>query len=338
VEISSKSNRILELYRAFLQGKIINKEDAAEHYGVNAKSIQRDIDTIRDFLADQASERGVVQSIEYDAQEKGYRLVTQEIDRLTEGEMLAICKILIESRAISKAEISSLLERLLNLCVAPKSRDQIQWYIANEIFNYADPAHASPNTDFLWAIAKAIREQRILDLSYSRLKGKEVVRRRVMPVGILFSEFYFYLMGVIYDTDIRKNFENQDDPFPTIYRIDRIQSLEVTEENFSVDYKQRFKEGEYKNRVQFMFGGETQNVEFIYSGPSIEAVLDKLPMSNVVENKDGSYTVHAETFGKGILMWLLSQGSKVEVIAPASLRDDWLNESRRIVEQAVQDQ
>jgi predicted DNA-binding transcriptional regulator YafY len=332
VESSAKSSRVLELYRTFLQGKVINKEETAEHYGVNARSIQRDIDTIRDFLSDQASERGVLQSIEYDAKEKGYRLVTQEVDRLSEGEMLAICKILIESRALSKAEISSLLARLLNLCVSPKDRDQIQWYIANEIFNYEDPAHASPNTDFLWSIAKAIKEQRILDISYSRLKGKEVVRRQVMPVGILFSEFYFYLMGVISSPDMRKGFENADDPFPTIYRVDRIQSLEVTEENFSVDYKDRFKEGEYKNRVQFMFGGEPQNVEFIYSGPSIEAVLDKLPMSHVDENEDGTYTVHAETFGKGILMWLLSQGSKVEVLAPESLREEWLGEVRRMLE------
>jgi hypothetical protein len=332
MEISSKSNRILELYRAFLQGKVINKEDASEHYGVNAKSIQRDIDTIRDFLADQASECGVLQSIEYDAQEKGYRLVTQKVDRLSEGEMLAICKILIESRALSKAEISSLLERLLNICVTPKDRNQIQWYIANEIFNYADPAHASPNTDYLWSIARAIKEQRILNITYARLKGKEVVQRKVMPVGILFSEYYFYLMGVIYGPDKRKDFEKVDDPFPTIYRVDRIQALEVTEENFSVDYKQRFKEGEYKNRVQFMFGGETQNVEFIYSGPSIEAVLDKLPMSNVVENKDGSYAVHAETFGKGILMWLLSQGSNVEVIAPSDLRTGWLDEINKMSE------
>jgi hypothetical protein len=108
----------------------------------------------------------------------------------------------------------------------------------------------------------------------------------------------------------------------------RIQILEMTEENFFVDYKQRFKEGEYKNRVQFMFGRKAQNVASIYSGPSIEAVLDKLSMSRVDENEDGTYTVHAETFGKGILMWLLSQGSKVEALAPESLWEEWLGEVR----------
>ena len=155
--------------------------------------------------------------------------------------------------------------------------------------------------------------------------------RRIEPVGILFSEYYFYLMGFIVDPEKRKDFDKEDDPFPTIYRIDRIQSVKNTNEKFVIPYKDRFKEGEYKNRVQFMYGGELQQVEFKYYGPSIEAVLDKLPMAKVVEEKEGVYTVKAETFGKGILMWLLSQGSKVEVIGPENLKIEWLAESVEIL-------
>ena len=129
-------------------------------------------------------------------------------------------------------------------------------------------------------------------------------------------------MGFIVDPEKRKDFDKEDDPFPTIYRIDRIQSVKDTNEKFVIPYKDRFKEGEYKNRVQFMYGGELQQVEFKYYGPSIEAVLDKLPMAKVVEEKEGVYTVKAETFGKGILMWLLSQGSKVEVLRPESMREE----------------
>ena len=110
-----KSNRVLELYRMLLMGKVLKKQELAEYFAVNSKSIQRDIDSIRSFLADQTIQQGGLQSIEYDAKEKGYRLVTQEITHLTEGEMLAICKILIESRAFSKDAVTSLLNRILNL-------------------------------------------------------------------------------------------------------------------------------------------------------------------------------------------------------------------------------
>ena len=75
-----------------------------------------------------------------------------------------------------------------------------------------------------------------------------------------------------------------------------------------------------------MFGGELQRIEFRYSGPSIEAVLDRLPTAEIKSNQDGIYTISAEVFGKGILMWLLSQGSRVSVISPEFLREEWMRE------------
>lgn len=110
---SSKSGRVLELYQLFIEGKLVNKSEQAKRYGVNERSIQRDIDSIRDFLAEQHTQQGLVQSIEYDAKEKGYKLVSQRQENLTKGEVLAICKILIESRAFSKVDIESLLGRML---------------------------------------------------------------------------------------------------------------------------------------------------------------------------------------------------------------------------------
>lgn len=79
-----------------------------------------------------------------------------------------------------------------------------------------------------------------------------------------------------------------------------------------------------------MYGGVPQTVEFTYSGPAIESVLDKLPTAEVSQNEDGSYTVKAETFGKGILMWLLSQGSYVNVIGPQELREKWGAEIQKL--------
>ena len=46
----------------------------------------------------------------------------------------------------------------------------------------------------------------------------------------------------------------------------------------------------------------------------IEAVLDRLPTAKVLSEEDGVYLVSAEVFGKGIDMWLRSQGERVEVV------------------------
>ena len=72
-----------------------------------------------------------------------YKLVSQDIEFLGNGEMLAICKILIESRAFTKEKITSLLNKILSLCVLPTEHEQIKEYIANELFYYAEPKHAS---------------------------------------------------------------------------------------------------------------------------------------------------------------------------------------------------
>ena len=111
-----KTTRVLELYQDFLSGKLINKQEAAEQYYVNVRSIQRDIDSIRDFLSEQCAKGGIVRKIEYDKKENGYRLVTQEIEQLSKGEVLALCKILLESRAFTREQVEKQLQIILNLC------------------------------------------------------------------------------------------------------------------------------------------------------------------------------------------------------------------------------
>ena len=107
--------------------------------------------------------------------------------------------------------------------------------------------------------------------------------------------------------------ENPDDLFPTIYRVDRIRSFRVTDEHFQVPYLERFQEGEFRKRVQFMYGGKLQKIRFKYTGPSIEAVLDRLPTAEIEQETADGWIVKAEVFGKGIDMWLRSQGEYVQV-------------------------
>ena len=222
------------------------------------------------------------------------------------------------------------MQIILNLCVSQKEKADIEWFISNELFNYHDPAHAAVDPDNLWMVAQAVRNQLVLEIEYQKLKDRQIVKRTVEPVGLMFSEYYFYLMGVITDHSTREAFHKKNDPYPTIYRLDRIHSIKETGEKFSVPYKDRFKEGEYKNRTQFMFGGEPQTIRFNYYGPSVEAVRDKFPMAKVVDEKEGVCSIEAEVFGTGVKMWLLSQGSKVKVTAPETLEQEIKQEIGRM--------
>lgn len=226
-------------------------------------------------------------------------------------------------------EMLPILDKLISCCVPEQSKRAVTELLANEKHHYIEPHHGQHILPGLWEIGQAVQEHRVLELEYERMKEPKLVRRRVLPVGIMFSEYYFYLTAFLEE---KTTFDNPDDLFPTIYRIDRIKSFKVLDEHFSVPYKDRFQEGEFRKRVQFMYGGKLEHIEFKYSGPSIESVLDRLPMVQVVEEKEGSYTVRAETFGTGILMWLLSQGDKVEVLSPGNLRESWLKEVKTIID------
>lgn len=309
---TGKNDRVLDIYTRLLNGETINKFEAAARYGVNEKSIQRDIDDIRNFFSQKLMEEGYGKEVIYDRRAKGYCLEEKEQVKLTNSEVLAICKILLDSRAFIKEDMDRMLEKLLSCCVPQKNMRTVKELISNEAFHYVEPRHHRAILDKLWEIGNAIRDCRVIEITYNKRKG-ECVHRRLEPLAIMFSEYYFYLAAFMKDVD-KKEFHVADDPFPTIYRIDRIESLKVTKEPFKIPYKDRFEEGEFRKRIQFMYGGRLQKTEFWYKGDTIEAVLDRLPTAQIVKEEDGKYLVRAETFGTGIEMWLRSQGEEVERI------------------------
>jgi hypothetical protein len=129
----------------------------------------------------------------------------------------------------------------------------------------------------------------------------------VEPVGILFSEYYFYLAAFIEDIDKEEHFDNPQDKSPTIYRIDRIQNYEVLDRHYRYLYTDRFQEGEMRKRIQFMYGGKLEYRRFKYTGTSPESVLDRLPTAKIIDHQPDGWIIEAETFGDGIDMWLKSQ-------------------------------
>ncbi len=302
----AKSMRILTIYARLLDGKILNKLNLADEFGVTTRSIQRDIESLRAFLAEEMMGRDVI----YDPKEKGYRLQQAYCDKLTNSEILAVCKILLESRSMRKDEMMPILEKLLDCCVPESNKKAVKKLIANEQYHYVQPQHNKCILKGLWDIGQAIEQNRIIEMNYKKTRG-DIVKRTIEPVGLIFSEYYFYLVGFICDAD-KKNFHNPDDIYPTIYRIDRIQNFTVTSKQFTPIYSNRFEEGEFRKRVQFMFGGKLQKTQFKYSGLSIEAVIDRLPTAKILSEENGVYTIEAETFGTGIEMWLRSQGDNID--------------------------
>ena len=300
----TRSARMLAIYTRLVGGEILQKQNLALEYHVSPRSIQRDIETLRSYLAEQ----GLSQEVILDRGEHGYRLQNCRSQNLSNDEILAVCKILLESRSMRRDEMQQILEKLVACCVPLRSREAVRELIANELFHYIPPHHNKPILQGLWQIGQAVRERRVMEIEYERMKEPRYVWRRVQPVGLMFSEYYFYLTAYLED---KTTFDNPDDIFPTIYRIDRIRSFKILDERFLVPYAKRFEEGEFRKRVQFMYPGRLQTICFHYSGPSIEAVLDRLPTAEVIDRDETGWSIRAEVFGKGAEMWLRQQGDYI---------------------------
>ena len=162
---------------------------------------------------------------------------------------------------VDEAETDHRIAEWTGFCLSLK---QVKELISNEAYHYIELQHKKPLLDTIWQLAGAIREQRYIEIEYVKM-SREKVARIIRPAGIMFSEFYFYLVGFLDDKEVREKFDNPEDPSPTIYRIDRMESVKVLNRKFQILYKDRFEEGEFRKRIQFMYGGKLKKVKFEYS-------------------------------------------------------------------------
>ena len=59
---AAKSERLLQIYSKLANGEILKKKELAQHFHVTERSIQRDIEALRCFFA----EEGLLQDVVYD--------------------------------------------------------------------------------------------------------------------------------------------------------------------------------------------------------------------------------------------------------------------------------
>lgn len=320
------------MYVRLCEGKSINKAEEAKKFGVDERSIQRDIDDIRTFL----SERSVANSTEhrtivYDRNKKGFIIEGEAGSLLTNSEILAVSKILLESRAFTKKEMNTVLEKLISGCVPLKNMKLVSDLLANEKYHYIELHNTSCIQDKLWILGNSIKQCELMEITYEKqVSSKETVTRIVEPVAILFSEYYFYLNAYLVEKAVVGYKKLYD--YPAVFRIDRIKSYRELGEKFRMIYADRFEEGEFRKRIQFMFAGKLIKTQLKYTGKNVEAVLDRLPTARVISSDNNSSLIEAEVYGNGILMWLLSQGSAIEVIKPLSLREEMKNTLLDILE------
>ena len=304
MEKGMKLDRVMELFFRAMKGESLSARLLAFEYNVSTRSITRDINSLKIFLAEHADLLGYPE-LEYSSTDHCYTLKMEHF--LSNKELLAVTKVLIGSRAFNNQDLLCLIDKLKrNTTAADRSR--LEQLIRKEMYHYDEIGSDCQSViDNLWKLTDCIEKRRIITISYYKM-NRDAVKRKLIPVSVMFSEYYFYLIGYLCET------ETPDTPI--YFRVDRITEITVHRDTCQLSTGQNFDEGLLRRKGQFMWPGPSRRIRFAFTGPSVQAILDRIPTARIVDKQDGKSIIEAEVSGAGIKMFLLSQGSWVKVLAP----------------------
>ncbi|MDF2884698.1 MAG: hypothetical protein K0R54_5268 [Clostridiaceae bacterium] len=308
-----KIERILEVFFRGIRGEELSVKKLADEYGVSTRSVSRDLDEIKVFLAEHRELIGHTE-LEYNYQTKKYQLNFK--DFLQSNELFAVVKVLLGSRAFKSEELLLMISKFKGF-VSSEDRKRLEELIRKEVYHYQEIRHDSKSViENVWKLANYIEEKREITITYYKMNRNEKVSR-IRPQAIIFSEYYFYLVS----------YHSDDETYmPIYYRVDRIIQITAHREKFEIPKEYSFDEGEFRKKILFMWTGRNMKIRFEFTGPSVQAILDRIPTAKIVETQKNKYIIEAEILGDGIKMYLLSQGAWVKVLSPQSLLEEMKRE------------
>lgn len=303
---NTRQDRVLEIFFRGLRGEDLSVQRLADEYEVSTKSVSRSINDLKNFLADHRELVGQTQ-LQYSHQDKCYRLYMDEF--LSSKELFALVEVMIGARAFSKDELLALTAKLKRF-TTPEDRQTLSELVRKELYHYPEIRHDCDSVqESLWQLVNCVSDRKEISIDYYRMDRKWVTHR-LRPVSLMFTDYYFYLIAFLPEDKREK---------PYYFRVDRIRQITVHRKRFSVEDTPGFDEGLLRQRSLFMWPGKLQTIRFEFTGPSVQAVLDKLPTAKIIEREGHKCLIEAEVYGNGIKMWLLSQGTWIKVLSPMEL-------------------
>ena len=314
------SDRTLEIFYTLIRGECLSNRKIADKYGVSSRTISRDISRIQNYFYEH---RDIMNNAEivYSHKDKAYILKSDEF--LKNSELFALVKVILGARCFSKEDTLTLIRKIKQF-TTPNDRNLLESIIKKEVFHYREVRSDCDSViDNLWRIVQCIEQRRCISIRYIKMDRTEVIRK-LHPSAVMFSEYYFYLIAYEPDGEPAK---------AKYYRIDRIRSIVEHREKYVLDQSNNFDEGELREKNQFMFPGDLVQITFEFSGLSLQSVLDRLPTARVIEKNGSKSIVTAEVnYGRGLIMYLLSQGSWIKVLSPQPLIDDMKGEIQKMAQ------
>lgn len=302
--------RITDFLVKLLRGDKIKVADAQEKYDVTIRTVQRDADIIRNALG----ENRMNLELKHDFKFKDYRLIKG--DDWSFEEVLALLKIVIGSRSLSRTRVAHIKDQLMSL-LSDEQQATARRLIADTWSKYNPVKNDTEVLSRLSEFAEYVDNSTPIRFTYHHsvkdANGSFLSKNQVgIPLSIYFADFYFYV--VMYIDDSKKT---------RIFRLDRFDEVHrIRMSRGSFPRENRIDVGTLRNQTYLLSGGIKISYKFRYWAYP-QTALDKLPNSRVTHTyEDGSVDIEGTDLGaQGALLWVLSQGKYLKVESPQSLVD-----------------
>lgn len=131
------------------------------------------------------------------------------------------------------------------------------------------------------------------------------------PYGMVYSNEHYYLICI-----------KENKPNLSMYRIDRIQNIELTESSLDEQATDFDPRAAVKNTV-YAYTGESETIEMLVDPKKLSDVIDKFGTNITIDpNEDGRLKITLKASPMGMKYWALQYLEYVEVVQPTELVQD----------------
>lgn len=311
--------RILKIHRMLENGSCPCVKDIAERLEVSRRTIERDIELLRDqFEA----------PLEYDHFKRGYRYTrnyTLPMIRLTEGEVAVLLmgqRLLTETAGTIFADAARQVVDKLPLLLSDKVSIDMNSF-AGEISFGSPPVRGDEDvlTSHFRLLSEAIAKSQTVNMEYYTATRDASSWRDYDPYHLRMEAGAWYVVGYCHTRGELRTLA-----------VDRIRSLSLTDRvfkrpsDFSID--------EYLDHSWGIERGKEYNVKVAFDAIQARWIRERQwhPMQKLTELADGGVLLEVTVSGlESIKRWILGFGSHARVLEPVELVSAIRNEAQGIL-------
>jgi len=210
----NKGFRLIYIFERLTGGELVKKRKLARDLSVSEKSIQRDLQDLRLYLAETriCDEEN---NIQYDKTRNGYYLEKREEEQFTNGEILILGKVLLNSKGIGKNDMDILLKKLF-MKATPFMKKRFEPVLKMTLTRISKVKEDALNKK-IWQLITLILEGETISFTFQKTKYPLEIEA-VKPFSINFSDDYFFLT-VISENGNTNTYEQ--------FRLDKIENINI---------------------------------------------------------------------------------------------------------------